>query len=88
MMMRLSQRGGNAATVEIDGMTILFSYSTPVAVHICGQGFFKTKEKFSVTTSRHINAWLRAESATMDKVREIPQEEIAGFLSFQRASFS
>ena len=38
--------------------TILFSYSTPVAAFIPGKGYFKTAEKFSVTTSKHITQWL------------------------------
>lgn len=39
--------------------TILFSYQTPVACFVSGVGAFKTAKKWSVTTSKHINAWMR-----------------------------
>jgi hypothetical protein len=34
-----------------------FSYSTPVAAKI-GTKYYKTEDKFSRTTTRHINSWL------------------------------
>ena len=52
--------------------TILFSYQTPVACHVAGVGYFKTLKKWSVTTSKHINAWLRENDAT--SVAEVSQE--------------
>jgi hypothetical protein len=57
--MKLEQVGPNMVEIQIsDGTRILFSYSTPVACHMHGIGYFKTSRKFSVTTSRHINKWL------------------------------
>jgi len=41
-------------------ITILFSYSTPVAYVVNGQTPCVTKQKFSRTTSKHINEWLEA----------------------------
>lgn len=38
--------------------TILFSYNTPVAAFILGQGWYITEKKWSQTTSRHITKWL------------------------------
>lgn len=54
--------------------TILYSYQTPVAVHVEGIGYFRTAEKFSVTTSKHINKWLESHGARGATV--VPQEEI------------
>lgn len=48
----------NANQVTIGRKSILFSYETPVALHIYGVGFFRTGERFSKTTSKHINKWL------------------------------
>lgn len=47
-------------TVRRDGNDeLLISYATPVAVWIEGFGAFVTETKYSKTTSRHINEWLR-----------------------------
>lgn len=54
--------------------TILYSYQTPVAVHVEGIGYFRTAEKFSVTTSKHINKWLESHGARGATV--VPQDEI------------
>lgn len=37
---------------------VLYSYSTPVAIHIPNMGYFKTSKYWSKTTTRHINAFL------------------------------
>ena len=42
---------------------ILVSYSTPVAARIEGV-YYKTSQKFSKTTSRHISKWLESIKAT------------------------
>jgi hypothetical protein len=41
-----------------DGQMVLFSYKTPVAAFIPGEGFYRTEKRWGVTTSRHINEWL------------------------------
>lgn len=57
--MRLRQLGSNMAEVRLNsGFVVLFSYETPVAAWIEGEGFYKTEKKWSVTTSKHINKWL------------------------------
>jgi hypothetical protein len=47
----------NCNIVTVGNARILFSYSTPVAVTILRDGIHKyqTSEKFSRTTSKHIN---------------------------------
>lgn len=41
-----------------NGMTVFFSYKTPVAAWVAGKGYLRTEKFWSVTTSRHINKWL------------------------------
>lgn len=57
--MRLVRIGNTSATVvEAGGAKVLFSYATPVAAQVYGQGWFYTLAHHSVTTSRHINKFL------------------------------
>lgn len=54
--MKLNPVGPNQTEVEKpDGSTVLFSYQTPVAVFVPGRGALVTQERFSATTSRHVN---------------------------------
>lgn len=46
------------------GLVVLHSYSTPVAACMDG-AFYRTDKKYSVTTSKHINAWLGGVIADM-----------------------
>ena len=54
------RRQGNTNAIEVDkgDRVVLFSYSTAVAVLLRGDGRYRTAQKYSVTTSRHINKWL------------------------------
>ena len=56
--MQLNPIGSNMTEVETSEARILFSYRTPVAAYVFGEGFVKTEKFWSVTTSRHINKWL------------------------------
>jgi hypothetical protein len=57
--MKLSKLGPNTTELDLaNGITVLFSYKTPVAALVPGRGFIKTATKYSVTTSKHINQWL------------------------------
>ena len=82
-MMKLRQISSNCNELALAKGSILFSYETPVAisfdfpVSIDGQdwyGIWKTEEKFSKTTTRHINSW----TAT---VRTLPQEKLLALAS-------
>jgi hypothetical protein len=56
--MRLKPIAKNQTEItKMDGTLIFFSYDTPVACCIENQ-FYRTDKKWSVTTTRHINAWL------------------------------
>jgi hypothetical protein len=56
-LMQLTQIASNMTEVETSEARILFSYRTPVAAYIFGEGFVKTEQYWSVTTSKHINKW-------------------------------
>lgn len=53
--MKLNPVGSNQTEIEHDnGVTVLFSYKTPVAVFVPGKGALCTSTKYSRTTSKHI----------------------------------
>lgn len=71
--MKLNNVAANQTEVEFpNGVTVFFSYKTPVACHIPGEGYFKTDCRWSVTTSRHISKFL-ARNGGSGKVTERPQ---------------
>jgi len=63
--MNLTPIRANMTELELDGMTVLFSYKTPVAALVREQTAdglmtwhqYKTEKFWSRTTSRHINQW-------------------------------
>ena len=73
--MKLNPVGSNMNEIEVDGKSILFSYKTPVAGYD-DQGAFRTDEKFSVTTSKHINKYLGKGVG-----RTVPQTYIEGLVA-------
>jgi hypothetical protein len=59
IMASINRINDNATVIHFaDGVSVLWSYKTPVAAFIPGRGYIKTDRRFSVTTSRHINAWV------------------------------
>tara|TARA_B100000214_G_scaffold330783_1_gene271408 strand:+ start:229 stop:459 length:231 start_codon:yes stop_codon:yes gene_type:complete len=68
--MKLTPIAANQNEVSINnGTTIFFSYRTPVAAYLPEKGYVKTNKFWSVTTSRHINKWLK----DVNNVSEIDQ---------------
>jgi len=57
-LMQLTPIASNMTEVETSEARILFSYRTPVAAYVFGDGFVRTEKWWSVTTSRHINKWI------------------------------
>jgi hypothetical protein len=56
--MKLNQIGSNQTEITTArGNKVLYSYETPVAAWT-EQGAFRTSTKYSVTTTKHINAYL------------------------------
>ena len=57
--MLLTPIASNMTEIDVDDARILFSYRTPVAAFVFGEGFVRTEfNDWSVTTSRHINKWI------------------------------
>lgn len=56
--MKLKPHGSNQTLLSLPNETeVLFSYSTPVAAFVPGEGYVRTEAHYSVTTSKHINAY-------------------------------
>jgi hypothetical protein len=69
--MRIKQLGPNQTELTMaDNTVVLFSYETPVAALHAGR-YVKTSQKWSATTSRHINKWLEGVRAL-----EVPQSKM------------
>jgi hypothetical protein len=83
--MKLKSLGANQTELILnDGSQILFSYETPVCVRTeamhCGQMQTRvcvTTEKYSRTTSKHINNWVANLS---DIIMMVEQSEIDNFV--------
>jgi len=56
-MLNLKQIGSNQTVLELGKTQVFFSYETPIAACVDGH-FYRTKEKYSSTTTKHINKWL------------------------------
>ena len=68
--MQLTPIASNMTEIETKDARILFSYRTPVAAYIFGEGFVKTEKYWSVTTSR-----LYYKRCARD-AKEIPQSRL------------
>lgn len=69
--MKLKQLGSNQTLLQFnDGNELFFSYETPVAGF--ANGYFRTGQHYSSTTTRHINNYLPGDY----NVRTVPQEQI------------
>ena len=79
--LRLKQIGSNKTELTYrnengEDISILYSYETPVAGYD-EHGAFRTDEKFSSTTSKHINQYLGG----ADVGRVISQADIEGMVA-------
>jgi len=73
--MKLKLIGSNITELNINGISVLFSYSTPVAGWD-DSGAFRTSEHYSSTTTKHINKYLGGK----DIGRKVDQEYIDSLL--------
>jgi hypothetical protein len=69
------------------GISVLFSYETPVAAFCEEKGFMRTSTKYSVTTSRHINYWLNTTMNAPAIVDEVDQDIINELLATDGVPF-
>jgi hypothetical protein len=60
-----------------DGTTVLYSYQTPVAVFVPGRGALCTRQKYSRTTSGHINQAVSRWGATRTDVEQAEIDKYA-----------
>lgn len=81
--MIVQQIGSNQTEVQLaDGTEILFSYTTPVAARVSGRGWIRTEQKWSSTTTKHVNAWFRKHRGGSDGVPTVPQWDLDQLVAF------
>jgi len=74
--MKIKSIASNMTELHTDDAVILFSYETPVAaLRKADHEYLKTDLFWSVTTSRHINKWLKGVDA--QTVSQADLEELA-----------
>ena len=83
--MKIKSIGSNKTELHLKDLTLLISYETPVAlIRYRGSGklkaTLKTSKFRSVTTSKHINTWLRDNGFNPDNVPTQDQEFFDQFL--------
>jgi hypothetical protein len=82
--MKLNPIKSNMTEIELGEYTVLFSYKTPVAYHLAGVGYAKTRKHWSVTTSRHINQWLKLNGYSQERgdgLTEVDQDVLDNLAS-------
>ena len=57
--MKLKQIGSNQTELNLGFVQVFFSYETPVAARLTDGSLVRTDERYSVTTTKHINKWLQ-----------------------------
>ena len=73
--MKLTPIRANMTELELsNGVRVLFSYQTPVAIQN-DSGYMRTSKSWSKTTSRHINQWIGGQDA-----KQMPQEFFDGLV--------
>ena len=83
--MKVQHVGRNQTEVTLaDGTCVLFSYQTPVAAIVPGKGWIRTAYKWSATTTKHINAWIRKNrgSYVIGEVASVPQWDLDQLVAF------
>jgi hypothetical protein len=80
-MLKIATMGPNQTELQIgDDVTVFFSYNTPVAAFVSGKGYIRSEAKYSMTTSKHVNSWLR-KNAALNRVVTVPQYQIDALVS-------
>ena len=67
--MKLKTIASNMTELNFNGVSIMFSYDTPVAGWD-DQGAFRTSKHYSPTTSKHINKYLGKDKDTARTVSQ------------------
>ena len=75
--MKIKQVGSNMTKLSLpNGTDVLFSYETPVAAYVPAEGYVRSWQRYSVTTTRHVNKWLNGHDS-----REVPQSFIDALIN-------
>jgi len=61
-----------------DGAVVLFSYSTPVAAMLPSGRYIKTATWYSVTTTKHVNKWLKGVFSDVEAVAQESLDNLSG----------
>ncbi len=69
--MKIKQIASNMTVLDMGFAQVFFSYETPVAACLSDGTLVRTDERYSVTTTKHINKWLNGCEALT-----VPQERI------------
>jgi len=69
--MKLKLIGSNMTELDLGFAQVFFSYETPVAARLTDGSLVRTAERYSVTTTKHINKWLNGCEALT-----VPQDRI------------
>jgi len=70
VQMKLKQIGSNMTELDLGLVQVFFSYETPVAARLTDGTLIRTDERYSVTTTKHINKWLQGcEALTVSQDR-------------------
>jgi hypothetical protein len=56
--MKIKQIASNMTELDLGFVQVFFSYETPVAARLTDGSLVRTAERYSVTTTKHINKWL------------------------------
>ena len=56
--MKIKQIASNMTELDLGFAQVFFSYETPVAARLTDGSLVRTDERYSVTTTKHINKWL------------------------------
>lgn len=56
--MKIKQIASNMTELDLGFAQVFFSYETPVAARLTDGSLVRTAERYSVTTTKHINKWL------------------------------
>ena len=76
--MKLKPIAANQTEVEREGgVTVFYSYETPVAAFVPGSGALCTIKKYSRTTSKHINQAVERWGATRRNVAQVEIDRLA-----------
>ena len=81
--MKLKNIGSNQTELDLGVVQVFLSYETPVAARLTDGTLVRTDERYSVTTTKHINKWLNGCDALM-----VSQDRISFLLTTPRLARS